>query len=252
MFQLQWRGKICPCLEKSEDAAAREALAFLSGTEVKWLRKGRDKGVGGLVSSWFQSAKKGTIPTADVVDSKLQWIDKDYGDGGPELQIKPKPMQQTINESTGEISLQKQSSGYIKTIKLKDLDNVVLQDETLVVLQTDNSSGGSSSPSMKDLASMHVSTDKAVRVKEAFTLMLEWDGRRRAEIPQEEREIDEKQGIQARAQKAAHFAKREIELQQMRRDREKRKANLVKDVGGGLKYTALAMASRAAAENMLS
>ena len=99
---------------------------------------------------------------------------------------------------------------------------------------------------------MHVSTDKAVRVKEAFTLMLEWDGRRRAEIPQEEREIDEKQGIQARAQKAAHFAKREIELQQMRRDREKRKANLVKDVGGGLKYTALAMASRAAAENMLS
>jgi hypothetical protein len=78
-------------------------------------------------------------------------------------------------------------------------------------------------------------------VKEWFIHMIEWDGRRQAAIPEEDREIEDP-GMN-RAQKAAHFAKREIELQQTKRDREKRKAKLVKETGG-LKYTAIAMANR--------
>jgi hypothetical protein len=50
-------------------------------------------------------------------------------------------------------------------------------------------------------------------------------------------------GIRQRAQKAAHFAKREIELREKKRDREKRKASHMKGTTG-LKYTAMAMANQ--------
>ena len=48
-----------------------------------------------------------------------------------------------------------------------------------------------------------------------------------------------------RAAKAAYFAKREIELTKQRREREKRKARYLEG-SGGLKYTAIAMASKGA------
>jgi hypothetical protein len=47
-----------------------------------------------------------------------------------------------------------------------------------------------------------------------------------------------------RAAKAAYFARREFELSQQRKEREKRKARYLEG-GGGLKYTAIAMANRA-------
>ena len=47
-----------------------------------------------------------------------------------------------------------------------------------------------------------------------------------------------------RAAKAAYFAKREIELTQQRRERERRKARYLEG-SGGLKYTAIAMANKA-------
>jgi hypothetical protein len=49
--------------------------------------------------------------------------------------------------------------------------------------------------------------------------------------------------LAARAHKAAHFARRELEMRETRREREKRKARLVQEAGG-LRYTALAMAGR--------
>ena len=48
--------------------------------------------------------------------------------------------------------------------------------------------------------------------------------------------------LAARAQKAAHFAKRELELQRTKKEREQRKAKLISEAGG-LKYTAIAMAN---------
>ena len=50
-------------------------------------------------------------------------------------------------------------------------------------------------------------------------------------------------GIRQRAQKAAHFAKREIEMREKKRDRERRKASHMQGSTGGLKYTAMAMAN---------
>ena len=77
---------------------------------------------------------------------------------------------------------------------------------------------------------------------------MEWERQRRVQNNVDELDDDDNNNnhpnfLQARAQKAAHFAKRELELQQTKRDREKRKAKLVAE-SGGLKYTALAMAGR--------
>ena len=52
----------------------------------------------------------------------------------------------------------------------------------------------------------------------------------------------------SRVETAARRAKREIELQGRKRDAEKRKGEYMKGVGGGLKYTALAMANRASSD----
>ena len=135
--------------------------------------------------------------------------------------------------------MQKQSVGYIKTVHLKQLDKVIIQEETYIVLQSEKKDG-----KYQDLATLQVVTGNDARqMKEAFTQLLEWDGRRLADIPEEDRETEE-DTLKQKAQKAAHFAKREIELGTQRREREKRKAEYVKG-SGGLKYTALAMANRA-------
>jgi|ERR1712071_216641 len=88
-------------------------------------------------------------------------------------------------------------------------------------------------------------------VVQHFNNILEWDrNRRRKERSVLEEEEEEEEGgsqkrslLRSQAEKATHFAKREIELQQMKREREKKKAMYLKD-SGGLKYTALAMANR--------
>jgi hypothetical protein len=214
LFWLRWYGGLCPCLESAEDKGARLALELLRGLTVKWHRTGLVKKIGGIVAGWFGKSESDGKKD-DAVEAKLKWADTD---GGPELHIKPA------------------SASYSKTIPLKQLDRVLLKDDSFLVLQSEKERG-----TYQDLATLEVVVGDANEVKEAITQMIEWDGRRRAAIPDDERELDEEQGIKARAQKAAHFAKREIELQQQRRDREKRKAALVKDTGG-LKYTALAMA----------
>jgi hypothetical protein len=59
----------------------------------------------------------------------------------------------------------------------------------------------------------------------------------------DDEDADRPNFLAARAQKAAHFARRELEMRETRREREKRKARLVQEAGG-LRYTALAMAGR--------
>mmetsp|Transcript_9095 Transcript_9095/g.13982 ORF Transcript_9095/g.13982 Transcript_9095/m.13982 type:complete len:249 (+) Transcript_9095:19-765(+) len=236
LFLLRWKGGICPCLEKPEDKGARLGLELLSGLPLKWYRTGRDaKSIGGMVSNWFGgSSSKSQASDVDAVDSILEWIDAEKG---PELQIKP---QQQENPGSG---LKRQSAGYIKTISLSQIDKVSKsQNDTnssFIILQSEKKENSSNT----DLATLSVPKSDSEQIKEAFTQLVEWDGRRRAAIPEEEREIDEETGFKQRAQKAAHFAKREIEMQKSRREREKRKASLVKETGG-LKYTALAMANR--------
>lgn len=64
-----------------------------------------------------------------------------------------------------------------------------------------------------------------------------------AQFPQDGRSKSSPKTM-GRAAKAAHFARREIELSKTKREREKRKAKYMEG-SGGLKYTAIAMANRA-------
>ena len=101
-------------------------------------------------------------------------------------------------------------------------------------------------------------------VVEHFNNILEWDKARRKmendydeedddSMTEDQTNLDEnlkkngsngKKGLlRGKAEKVAHFAKRELEMQQLKREREQRKAKYLKDTGG-LKYTALAMANR--------
>jgi len=86
-----------------------------------------------------------------------------------------------------------------------------------------------------------------------FMNLIHWDRNRRKsldddiddESEQENSESPKKKGkgiLRTKAEKAAYFAKRELEMQQVKREREKRKAKYLKE-SGGLKYTAMAMAN---------
>jgi len=99
-----------------------------------------------------------------------------------------------------------------------------------------------------------VECEERNEIVDKLLLVLDWDRRRRADTNEieENEEEDAREGTRAkkmgkmiseRAQKAAHFAKREIEIQKLKKDREQRKARYLKEAGG-LKYTALAMANR--------
>lgn len=214
---------ICSCLESTEDASARHALTELSNLKVKWHRKGLSIALGSTLSSWFGGSSKDN-PSKDAIDAVLLWVDTEKG---PELQIKPL---QSGTSVEGELSLKK-SAGYMKTLPWSKVEKVKVH-EKICVLQSEKG---------EDLVSIEIVSKDASAIKDCFVLMIEWDGRRRAAIPEGDREMDDP-GMN-RAQKAAYFAKREIELQHTKRDREKRKAKLVKETGG-LKYTAIAMANR--------
>lgn len=111
-------------------------------------------------------------------------------------------------------------------------------------------------------------SDRRDDVVQKLTTLIEWDRRRRAnagEAPptgpsdsddeeDEEEDFDEaeeggaprkKKGgmLKGKAEKVAHFARREIEMREQRREREKRKARYLEG-SGGLKYTAIAMANK--------
>jgi hypothetical protein len=88
-----------------------------------------------------------------------------------------------------------------------------------------------------------------------WMVLVEWERQRRIQVvknsismPQDEDDESDDDGagtpnfLVVRAQKAAHFAQREIELQRTKREREQRKAKLIQEAGG-LKYTAIAMAN---------
>jgi hypothetical protein len=105
---------------------------------------------------------------------------------------------------------------------------------------------------------MFLPTDARNMLIHHWMVLVEWERQRRIQVvqnsismpPDEDDESDDDHDdgvgtpnfLVVRAQKAAHFAQREIELQRTKREREQRKAKLIQEAGG-LKYTAIAMAN---------
>jgi hypothetical protein len=219
LFMLKWKGTMCPCLEGAQEQAARKALARLDQLDVVWLR---DKADGGnMFEKMFGPQKKtGGIP------STLALLD---GERGPILRLEPKP-QDTSAKNKGGLQ---QSAGYIKTLSLNEIQTVECKGD-IVSLKTTMGGGNP-----KKLAQFQVLSGNVEHVQEALQMLITWETNR---IPEEDREMDTTDSLN-RAQKAAHFCQREIELKRLKGEREKRKAKYIA-MSGGLKYTALAMANR--------
>jgi hypothetical protein len=81
-------------------------------------------------------------------------------------------------------------------------------------------------------------------------VIMEWDRNRRNSSGELEwDETSDAVTLRSRAQKAAHLARREMEMKQIKKSREEKKAKYVQEAGG-LKYTALAMAKNATGGTM--
>ena len=278
MSSLYYKG-FFPCCLKEEDKNAREALLTLNavGERIVWQRP-RPKLVENVKKaafSFFSGNKKKNPNQPDDQDDddsnplvKAQFKLVDNTDGIPEIRIAKKGMNVHKmeeeedkdwefggfkDEDSGESSQQEQpkkkhqkDTNLKVEIALKRIHTVVPVEQNWVVLNILEDNGQTTKEWCR--FSLDNSQDQGARNMFVMHLqvLMEWDKQRRNNCGElEYDETSAASSIKARAQKAAHFARREIEMKQTRRSREERKAKYVQE-SGGLKYTALAMARNAA------
>ena len=168
-----------------------------------------------------------------------------YGEPFPELQICPRKSIDT--DATGTINnvdnnninngplQQSAAMSFQLDIPLHHIMRIESTDTTMIVIYTkdvntiDDKKAGTekeaarvsfSSPDDRDAASLDLK------------VLIEWNKHRQPDVEEDLPAT----GIRQRAQKAAHFAKREIEMREKKRDREKRKAGHMQNMeSGGLK-----------------
>ena len=189
-----------------------------------WLR---EKESSGFVNKLFSSPsnKKSGIP------SIIKWVD---GENGTILQVEPQSQEADSDES----SPLPQSAGYMKTLSLTEIKTVECKNQTLTLY---TQVGGNPKKLLQFTVIQHDELSPE-NVQQAIQFLLEWENNR---IPEDERQVEMDMN---RAQKAAHFCQRELEMKRMKSEREKRKQkylNMSRKNGGGMKYTAIAMANRA-------
>jgi hypothetical protein len=289
LFQLQVKGFLCPCLERSENKNARQAVAAINGAckRILWHRQpsSQRKSAGFSLSftgffqrSSIQQQQQQQATDTDGNDAEVmelvgpstclaKLILRDSGGDRhqPELFLDPIFNADTKNDDNRGTFNNNQNSISKLNIKLRRVDTVRLDEETgQIVLLAKKSSG---QPTAKELLRFTVlqpmseqnhdwddsnsretipaTSDARNLLMHHFMVIVEWERLRRAEIYDWDDDDDDENQlnfIQARAQKAAHFAKREIEMKQTKKSREERKAKLIAE-SGGLKYTAIAMAN---------
>jgi hypothetical protein len=258
LFMLRWMGFLCPCLEKEESRNARQALQHVNTASKRILwntaaakgagQSGIGFSLGGLFggggSSKSSSKSNATVAGSDKNAVAVLCI-RDSEEGYSEIYIDPLPHQ---------------AVSYKLQIALKRVHAVQVADATSddIILTAKPAKGGKNRQAPKELLRFSVlqileGSDEIIAVPSDqrnllvhhLSVLVEWERQRRAasgDDDWDEDEEDQPNFLQARAQKAAHFANREMEMQQTKREREKRKAKLVAE-SGGLKYTALAMAN---------
>lgn len=115
-----------------------------------------------------------------------------------------------------------------------------IEPTMLVIVAKDIHSTDDKRPNKEAARISFRSSDDRDAVYLDLKVLVEWNKQRQPEI-EEELPAD---GIRAKAKKAAHFAKRELEMRETKRSREQRKAKFMQGTSGGLKYTAMAMANQ--------
>jgi hypothetical protein len=249
IFQLQWFGLLCPCLEKEDSRTARQAVAAVNTAtkRILWNTENKQENTRFSLGALFGKSKSNSSVGDDKNAVAVLRI-RDSAEGYPEIFVDPMAGAQKV--------------GYKLNIKLRRIHTVQVAgaDSDEIVLTAKIPTGQNKNAKPKELLrfcvlqdsvedeKLAVPSDQRNLVVHHLAVLVEWERQRRAADPDgdwddDEDDEDQPNFLAARAQKAAHFAQREIELQQTKREREKRKAKLVEQ-SGGLKYTALAMANR--------
>eukprot|EP00532_Pseudo-nitzschia_australis_P009037 CAMPEP_0168170362 /NCGR_PEP_ID=MMETSP0139_2-20121125/4138_1 /TAXON_ID=44445 /ORGANISM="Pseudo-nitzschia australis, Strain 10249 10 AB" /LENGTH=204 /DNA_ID=CAMNT_0008087857 /DNA_START=167 /DNA_END=781 /DNA_ORIENTATION=- len=174
-----------------------------------------------------------------LVDTTKESIN--YGEPYVELQICP--LKQQTNLGDGPLK-QSSAMSFQLDIPLHHVRRIESIDTLMIVIYTkdvhaiDEKKAGTEKEAAR--VSFLSSGDRDAAALD-LKMLVEWNKHRQPEV-EEELPAD---GIRNRAQKAAHFAKREIEMREKKRDRERRKAGHMSTMAsGGLKYTAMAMANQ--------
>ncbi|KAG7341205.1 hypothetical protein IV203_023156 [Nitzschia inconspicua] len=269
LFTLRLWGLFCPCIQKDEDKSARQSLMQLNelGARVDWHTSPK-RNVGALATGFVQSLFGGRSSSTTSISqshtdekpptpAQLRLVDatKDsinWGEPYPELQLIPLPQtsqQQPQPDDAvagGPVSplggLMKQNAmSYQLDIPLHHIVKIESIEPTMLVIITkDVHSTNENAPTEKEAARISFpSSDTRDTVSLDLKVLVEWNKQRQPDIEEDMPAT----GIRQRAQKAAHFAKREIEMREKKREREKRKSQHMQG-GAGLKYTAMAMANQ--------
>lgn len=263
LFTLRIWGMICPCCEKSEDKCARQSLQNFNrlGSRVSWHTAAKQSSKMSSAAAGFMQSVFGRSNSAASGDSsqsgenpptkaQVRLIDVtkesiNYGEPYPELQICPQKQQAADVTDDGNVPLRQQSAmSFQLDIPLHHIRRIEPVDTLAIVIYTkdvhaiDEKKAGTEKEAAR--LSFQTSDDRDAASLD-LKVLVEWNKHRQPEV-EEEFPAD---GIRNRAQKAAHFAKREIEMREKKRDREKRKAGHMSNMNsGGLKYTAIAMANQ--------
>lgn len=264
-----------PCCQKEEDKNAREALSQLNtvGARIIWHRDNRNRLVENVKAAAFSFLSKNKNATKQ--DDKNPLVKAciriyDNPEGIPEIQVAKRSVvaasaaakysddaDMDAGEFGGLGAFQDEEQPESKkkgkpkkdkneeiTIVLKQIHTVTPVEQDLITLNILTPDGQHTKEWVKFALEAQ---DQAARNMFVHNLqvLMEWDKNRRNECG--ELEYDETAAastLRSRAQKAAHFARRELEMKQTKRSREERKAKYVEE-SGGLKYTAIAMARNA-------
>ena len=321
---LQWKGRLCPCLEGESNRHARQALQALQEQNVVlWYPRGTTNNSNSLKEA-AASVKSNVVNLFRSAFSKQPSLsDHDDQDDGsfrdepsasnnnntmaesvlahfeirdqgmlPQLSLDPTKLNKNNpNASVGfQLAIALRRIGTVqvdpatkrililakqrKKKKAKPVrrsqrqssfdsnnDDTPNTPKVLVTLELQQAqSDDSNDPS----SFVPVSSDETNMFVHHLLVLVEWERQRRLALKQQQEErgdaseldsdsdsdSDDDGGgnfLQRRAAQAAQFAQREIEMQQTKRQRQQRKAQLLADSknGGGLKYTALAMMQRA-------
>jgi len=283
LFSLRLWGLVCPCFEASENRSARQSLNQLNklGTAVDWYSPpkkpssvvaatlgsigglfGRSSsnasdsggGGGGASSDASDSSEVPTRASLKLVDATKEEIN--YGAPYPQLELKPLPQQDQHQEQQPEDAgggsssdgimrrLNKGVMSYQLDIPLHHVVRVTPlehSDNILVIITKDVHHGVDDNAQKEACRVGFPTTSDRDAACLDLQVLVEWNKHRCG--PDGIEENLPSAGIRQRAQKAAHFAKREIEMREKKRDRERRKASHMQGSTGGLKYTAMAMSN---------
>jgi len=218
------KGFLCPCFESTEEKALREAIVCLG------------KGSGVVIQRNFKKSNATSSFLGMITGGKGNSRDiRLYLDGTDLICEAQNKEDISPNSDDDKIWLNK-----IGEVKTKESSRVVhlIGNHQLRPGEI-----------LLDIEFSSFNKDQFNEFSDALRICVEayrrnpYDAQQPGRAKNNEKDDNDPTGLKARAKRAAHFTKREIELKQHKQEREKRKEKYLKG-SGGLKYTAIAMANR--------